>query len=218
MKPVKFKILVRYCGKNRHVADITINILGGDWYYSPSGGGTTVSGGDLAPAGTQIHHLSFHRDGRSHARSQIKNADDKNGGKYPAVKFLPTQDIGYQVFLQEEITNIEELPVVEDAPKKRDKQDDVPSCTLELPNDRGAGVIIQLSIISGRMIAKKQATSKTVGQDGLIDVDNRALGHESGNGDKLLQISLKAGTPSPPNTNKRSIRIPPSSGIKRPSI
>lgn len=202
MPSSRFRVIIRHNGFSYHFADISINPSGGDIYYFPSKR-ILVGLGTLVPAGRLVDHLSIHNDGRTHAK-------DAYGKKFQGPKILKIQDIGYQRLIVDDVSNFEGvgLPNVDEAMDS--------DCFLEMPENSPPAAILQISIISGRMMVGGLARSNSGGENGLVAVNRCAIGHESGNADKLVQIALYSRGASPEGTGSRSVNLFKSAQIKRP--
>lgn len=198
----RFRVIIKYDKNLYHLADISINPHGGDVYYFPSER-ILVGRGTLVPAGRSVDHLSIHKDGRTHAK-------DEYGKKFQGPKILKIQDIGYQRLIVDDVSNFEGvgLPQVDEFVDG--------DCSLEMSDDSPPAAILQISIISGRMIVGGLARNHSVGENGLVAVNSRAIGYESGNADKLVQIALYYRDASPKDTGRRSFNLLKSTHIKRP--
>lgn len=201
MSSVRFKIIVAREKELYHPSDISINSKGGDVYYFPSE--PMVVGSDSWGSGMKsYHHFSLHKDGNSHAKDTMRN-------KYSGPHVSRIISIGYQQVWSDTIGNIDYVGI----PKinKSDHRDVVFVVDTDLTS-----FSLNLSIVSGRLIAERKLKRSRVGDGRLLDVAHRAIGHESGNGDKILQISLCSIDNPPSQGGYREIIMHKDSGIIRP--
>lgn len=204
MSPVRFRVLIRYQTQNYHLATISINVAGGDSYYFPSNEIIPGQSYSRELLGKPIDHFTLmHKDGRRHIK-------DKFGKKYILDPLLPIHEIGYQELIRESVWNILELPRINGTK--------VSDCILDLSTKFGVGVLLKVSVISGRLIADGSAIATSVGERDLISALHRCLGKESDNADKLIQLSLHRWTSSLPSTNIRNVVLPGAMKIRRPSF
>ena len=69
-------------------------------------------------------------------------------------------------------------------------------------------------MVSGRLITAGTARARSTGKDGLISIERRGLGWESGNADKLLQFALYELSETLPKP--RRFFLPQPAGLSRP--
>src|SRR3989338_7096643 len=136
MPASRFRVIIQNGNKLYHPADISFNIRGGDIYYFPSEE-ILVGMGTIVPSGRIVNHLSFHKDGNTHAKDQLNK-------RYKGPGLLPTQQIGFQKLLIDKIGNLNDIPQVQSVQET--------DSILQLPGELSSAVAIKLSIVSGRLI------------------------------------------------------------------
>lgn len=197
-KNIRFPVILRHEEQYRHAWDVSLSPLQGGIYIFPQGDHSIVKQSSFIKSGAVIDHISFHRDGKTHAK-------DKNGSYYNAPYLLPIQQIGYQALIEDHVGKYEILPTI---PQINDK-----SVVLKF-DPQSAGMVVKLSIISGRLIADGTARSQTIGENNLLAIERRALGWQSDNADKMLQFALYG--PDKKLNTPRHFFLPPPAKSARP--
>lgn len=200
VKPVLLRVLVRTTDDLYHLWKMSLAPMKGEIYVFPQGRHSTVADSSFVTAGASIDHVSFHIDGKTHVK-------DKNGGRHDAHYLLPIQKTGFQVLLKDSVTDYKASLETTDEPEERD-------VVLELGDHLDEGFAVNLSIISGRLIAAGTARTNRTGEGGLINIERRGLGWESGNADKMLQFALYELPEELPRP--RRFFLPQPAGIARP--
>jgi hypothetical protein len=179
-KSISYKILIKDNSTYFKIGTIVIKAYEGDILYTPS---IKIALKDTHAK--EIDHISWHASGRVSIKYSEKDYD-----------IIQTKEdrqeiskIGFQEILKDTIIDYKKLPQYT---KK------VISLDVVFDINQYSGVVsFNFSIVSGKLIVAKHLGQnvpiKAVKNQKVNIIDNtiRALGHHSGNSDKMLQYSLK---------------------------
>jgi len=187
MATVNRRILIKKDGVMYKVGNVFIKVETGDIYYVPSQKGV-IGASTTDMVKKTIDHVSWHKSGTVHIKDKSQKRVLVEKGIYDGVNGIrqKIQDIGYQRILLDTITNINTLPVHN---KKITEMDVI----LEISKYSGP-VQFDFSVVSGRQIVNSLLGKKTpvhevdkkIQAERILDIQRGALGHESGNSDRVL--------------------------------
>lgn len=192
-KKIQIRVLVKIHTNYRKVADLMITTATGDIYYKPAPNKRLTKDQTIE----EFEHLSFHQTGDILLKI-------KDGTHEPIRHGLPTKNLGFQKLLSDLILAPDQLPLQKRVSEKQD-------AVFDLSDDKQQIVFI-LTIVSGKLMAKsyhgEDSAIKPVSvkdKEEVLGLKNIALGHESGNADKILQLLClrTSGDPKKLNTKRR---------------
>ncbi|MFA5169132.1 MAG: hypothetical protein WC420_00080 [Candidatus Paceibacterota bacterium] len=186
MKEIKkstiYKILIEFKENYFKVGTIIIRTYDGDILYTPS---MKIAENYENSIRRELDHVSWHASGRVSIKYTDNNYDiiEKRGDRQKI------SEIGFQEILKDIILDFKKLPQY----KKKVVPLDVVFSVSEYPGP----VSFNFSIVSGKLIVAKNLgqnvpiKSTNILEKNVIANTIRALGHHSGNSDKMLQYSLR---------------------------
>lgn len=175
-KNIQIRILIRLDNNLRKVADLMITAATGDIYYKPSTNKQLTENLKVE----QFEHFSFHKSGQILLKiNDLIHKSIRQG--------LPTKYLGFQKLLSDLILEPAKLPLH----TKTLKSHDIVFGVADVKQQ----IVLILSIVSGKLIVKSiRGENKIIkpieikGKEEVLGLKNIALGHESGNADKMLQL------------------------------
>ena len=191
MKEVKYRVLIKSEKNYFRLGTILLQTYEGDIYYIPSQRLMLITSVNGKVKKEVIDHISWHKSGRVHFKIlggfrdvlEYGEQEEKSGSRQ-AIK-----DIGFQEIVKEIILDFTKLPLL----TKKKKALDVILDSKQYKNP----IQFIFLIVSGRLIVaqiegKKTGIRITTGKarGRILDIQNRCLGWESDNADKLLQYIL----------------------------
>lgn len=215
---VSYRILVKSNGNLYKLGHVMIQRFEGDIFYVPSQNGI-VDSSDKNTLQKIMDHISWHKSGRVHMKIKDSQYYIFEEGKGVINKILgkkvrqEIQDIGYQEIVRDTVIDFSKLP-------KHEKSVDALDVVFDVGNYKKP-VQFHFSMVSGREIVKsfrgektpvKQADRKVL--ENKLASDQRCLGNESGNADKLLQYGLYKYIGADLKAGRR-VFVPTDSGISR---
>lgn len=201
-KDVIYRVLIKYDNIYYKIGTIIIKVYSGDIYYSPSQNGISINiDGDII--NKKVKKIVFHKSGRVHLdlddgdrlihsigkgiEENINDVDENTLERRQEIK-----DIGFQDLFIDYIKNFSHIP--------KYYKNIVPlDIVFNVTNIEE--MFFKLNIVSGKILIKvygggeckigDETIKKKNKEDvGIVASDRRCIGHDSGNGDKLMQYLL----------------------------
>ena len=174
------------------IGNIIVDNSTGCIYYTPSSKYVIENDNQY----TGLEHFSWHQSGRVHLKFSSKKKmvveygiGENNTPVSTSNLRMKIHDIGYQEMWRDIIVNTSNFPIYSKDVKNSD--------LVFLIENYSGPIIFMLSIVSGKLIVKKHngkcVPIKNIPQRRkklLLAVENRCLGSQSNNADKMLQFQL----------------------------
>lgn len=197
-KDVKMRLLFELDNKVKRIGNLIINRRKGDIYYIPS----SKEYLENTSQKREIVHFSWHESGEIHLKLKVD--------PYKKIrKGLKIKEIGFQDLFRDLIVEPVRLPIFS---KRKDTLDVV----FKAKEYKGP-ILLTISIISGKLLVRRYKGEETPLNfvdvsdfTSVLGLEKRALGFESGNSDKFLQIALlkTSGDSSKLRTKRRILVLP----------
>ena len=177
-KSINCRVLIQADGDLYKIGDVIVKTFEGDIYYRPSNDTVLKIDGSKE----KIEHFSWHKSGYVHLKKiNYPNQKIRMGQKI--------KDTGYQKLFVDVFIFPSKLKKF----NKKTRQQDI----IFLISGIEDLLSLELSLVSGKLIVKNFQDLQTPLSSrhkskvkGLLGIQKRALGFESGNSDKILQYCL----------------------------
>lgn len=199
-KDSQVRVLVKVGNDIHKIGDVIIKRLTGEIYYSPS----SKEYLDASAVKKEIIHFSWHKSGDVVLKLKTEAVQHKG-----VRTGLEIRQIGFQDLFRDLILEPIKLPIFI-------KQKRVNDILFDL-KDYKDQILLSFSVISGKLIIKRYRGEETplnfvnvAGFRTVVGLEKRALGFESRNSDKLLQIILlkTSGDATKLKTKRRILILP----------